>query len=79
MCLALSVLMFQVAHEEPITVCCGAIVTLLGITLKYSSHSFFIVAAIILRFIDGAREALFEVVAFVYFSEGVLEGTTQKM
>ena len=58
---------------------CGAIVSLLAITLKYESYSFFIFAASLLRFIDGARETLFEVVAFVYFAENVLEGTTDKM
>ena len=50
----------------------GAVVSLLAVTLNYSSFKLFICAAVVLRFIDGTREAQFESVAFVYFAENVL-------
>lgn len=57
----------------------GAVVCLLAISLNYSSIGLFICAAAALRFLDGARETMFEVVAFVYFAENVLPCTTEKM
>ena len=57
----------------------GAIVSLLAISLNYSNFYLFIIAAVVLRALDGARETQFEVVTFVYFAENVLECTTEKM
>lgn len=58
---------------------CGAVVSLLAITLNYTSIIPFVCFAVLLRFIDGARETQFEVVFFVYISENILECTTEKM
>ena len=60
-------------------VSCGAIVSSLALTLNYTSLIPFICFAVLLRFIDGARETQFEVVFFVYVSENVLECTTERM
>ena len=57
----------------------GAAVSLLAISLNYAPLVLFIIAASLLRFIDGARETQFEVAAFVYFAENVLECTTAKL
>lgn len=59
--------------------CCGAVVAGLAISLNYLSTLPFIIIACTLRAIDGARETQFEVAAFVYFAENVLECTTEKM
>ena len=60
-------------------VSCGALVSLLAITLNYASLVPFVIAAIILRTIDGDRETQCEVGTFVYFAVNVLECTTEKM
>ena len=57
----------------------GAVVSLLAITLNYAPYWLFIVAASMLRFIDGGRETQFEVATFVYFAENILECTTEKL
>ena len=57
----------------------GAIVSLLSITLNYTTWLPFILIAVLLKFFDGIREPQFEVVAFIYFAENVLDGTTKKM
>lgn len=57
----------------------GAIVSLLSIALNYTSWLPFVCIAILLKFFDGIREPQFEVVAFVYYAENVLPGTTSTM
>ena len=51
----------------------------LSIVLDYAPKMLFIVLASLLKFFDGIREPQFEVVAFVYFAEKVLPGTTKRM
>ena len=55
------------------------IVSLLSIAITYLQKIPFIVIAIILKCFDGIREPQFEVVAFIYFAENILPGTTKEM
>lgn len=57
----------------------GIVVSLLALALPYASLVPFVLAGALLRLIDGARETQFEVAAFVYFAENVLECTTEKL
>ena len=57
----------------------GAIVSILGIVLNYVPRLAFIITAISYKFLDGIREPQFEVIAFIYFSENILPGTTKNM
>ena len=57
----------------------GALVSALSIALNYAPRTIFVALAFLLKFCDGIREPQFEVVAFVYFAEGVLPHTTKAM
>ena len=57
----------------------GAVVSLLSVALNYAPKLLFVTVAFILKFFDGIREPQFEVVAFIYFAEGVLPKTTKTM
>lgn len=57
----------------------GAVVALLSISLVYLPYMAFISVATLLKCFDGVREPQFEVVAFIYFAENVLPGTTSEM
>ena len=57
----------------------GAIVSMLSILLTHLPYMAFIAIAALLKCFDGIREPQFEVVAFIYFAENVLPGTTAEM
>ena len=57
----------------------GSVVSILSIVLNYMPKYAFIAIAALLKCFDGIREPQFEVVAFIYFAENVLPGTTMAM